>query len=184
LARTVRLIARFLPFVLPCFLATAAAAQETGTFSVAVLGTMGGSLDAEPGDALDNTGFQLNLGMWTEPRTQVVIRTGRLGLDQDELFGSLTDADLTYATIGGEYRNRAGYYDSGVFLSLGAYRLSGQRADGRTEDETAPGLSAGVTGEFRINRWAGVLIELSGHYVDFDDAQIFATGAGGIIFRF
>ena len=185
MARTFRLTARFIPFVLPFLLATAASAQDSGNFSVAVLGGLGGSLDVKPGGALDNLGYQLNLGMWTEPRTQVVVRVGKLGLDQDAVFGKLTDPDLTYATIGGEYRANAEYYDSGVFISLGAYRLSGTRlADGAERRETAPGLSAGVTGEFRINRYLGVLVELAGHYVSFDDAQVFATGHAGLVVRF
>ena len=190
LARTFRLTARFIPFVFPFLLAAAASAQdssaqESGNFSIAVLGSLGGSLDVEPGDALDNTGYQINLGMWTEPRTQVVVRAGKLGLDKDAVFGQLTDADLTYATIGGEYRSRAEYYDSGVFMSLGAYRLDGNRlADGRERRETAPGLAAGVTGEFRINRWLGVLAEFAGHYVNFDDAQVFVTGHAGVVVRF
>lgn len=181
MARTVRVTARLtLAFLLT---ASAVAAQEGNTFSAALLGTIGGSLDAEPGDDLSNTGFQVNLGMWTEPRTQVVVRAGRVALDKDEFFNSLTDADLTYATIGGEYRSRESYYDSGVYISLGAYRLTGDRA-GRQEDETAPGLSIGVTGEFRINRWAGVLVELSGHYADFDESQVFGLGNAGLVFRF
>ena len=42
--------------------------------------------------------------MVTEPRTLLVLRAGQLGLDKDEFFGSLSDADLKYVTIGGEYR--------------------------------------------------------------------------------
>lgn len=184
MARTVRATARLtLVFLLSCLFASAVTAQEGSTYSVALLGTLGGSIDAEPGDDLSNTGFQVNLGMWTEPRTQVVIRAGRLGLDKDELFNSLTEAEMTYATIGGEYRSRTTYYDSGVFMSLGAYRLSGNRPGGE-EEETAPGLSIGVTGEFRINRWTGVLIELSGHYADFDESQVFGLGNAGVVFRF
>lgn len=70
LARTVRATAKLtLVFLLSCLSASAVAAQEGSTFSAALLGTLGGSLDAEPGDDLSNTGFQVNLGMWTEPRT-------------------------------------------------------------------------------------------------------------------
>ena len=184
MARTVRVTARLtLVFLLSCLSVSAVAAQEVSTYSVALLGTLGGSLDAEPGDDLTNTGFQVNLGMWTEPGTQVVIRAGQVALGKDDLFNSLTDADLTYATIGGEYRSRASYYDSGIYMSLGAYRLTGDRL-GRQEEETAPGLSIGVTGEFRINRWTGVLIEFSGHYADFDDSQVFGLGNAGVVFRF
>lgn len=111
------------------------------------------------------------------------MRAGQLALDKDDFFNSLADAEMTYATIGGEYRSRTTYYDSGIYMSLGAYRLTGNRAGGE-DDETAPGLSIGVTGEFRINRWSGVLVELSGHYVDFDESQVFGMGNAGVVFRF
>lgn len=162
----------------------AARAQERYTFSVAGLGSIGGSVDAEPGDDLSNTGFQLNLGMVTDPRTLFTLRFGQLGLDADEFFGSLTEADLTYVSAGGEYRFNEGWYDSGVFFALGGYRLEGLAPNGEDSRDNSLGLSVGVTGEFRVNRWMGVLLELSGHYVDFDESQIFGMGHGGIAVHF
>ena len=44
----------------------AARAQEVYNFSAAALGSIGGSLDADPGDDLGNTGYQLNLSMVTD----------------------------------------------------------------------------------------------------------------------
>lgn len=165
-------------------LPAAAGAQELYTFSAGLLGGLGGSVDAEPGDSLANTGYQLNFTWITEPRTQVGFRLGQLALDDDELFGRLREAELSYVTVGGEYRYAEGYYDSGLFVALGGYRLEGTRLSGRDEDETALGLSVGVTGEFKLNRWLGVLIELSGHYADFDEAQLFAMGHGGLTVHF
>lgn len=164
----------------------AASAQdnELYTFTVGVLGGLGGSVDAEPGDSLANTGFQLNLAMVTEPQTHFGIRLGRLALDDDEVFGSLTDADLTYVTLGGEYRFAEGFYDSGIYIGLGGYRLEGTSFFGRAEEDTALGLTIGVTGEFPINRWLGVLVELSGHYADLEEAQIFAMGHAGVAIHF
>lgn len=162
----------------------AARAQERYTFSAAALGSIGGSIDAEPGDDLSNTGYQLNLAMVTDPRTHVGVRLGQLGLDGDEFFGSLTDADLTYVTVGGEYRFNENWYDSGVYLALGGYRLEGTAGDGSDSRDNSLGLAVGVTGEFKVNRWLGVLLELSGHYVDFDEAQIFGMGHGGITIHF
>jgi hypothetical protein len=169
--------------VLSLLLPGAARAQELYTFTAGLLGGIGGSLDAEPGDDLGNTGFQLNLAMVTEPRTHLGLRLGKLGLDGEDLFGSLTDAELSYATIAGEYRFPQIYYDSGVYLGLGGYRLEGNRF-GRDETDTSIGLAVGVTGEFRVTRWLSVLIELSGHYADFDEAQFFAMGHGGLAVHF
>jgi hypothetical protein len=160
-----------------------AGAQELYTFTAGLLGGIGGSLDAEPGDGLDNTGVQLNLAMVTEPRTHVGFRLGRLALDSEDFFESLEDAELSYVTVGGEYRFRQSYYESGVYLALGGYRLEGTRG-GDTEEDTSVGLAIGVTGEFEITRRLGVLIELSGHYVDFDEAQIFGMAHGGLAVHF
>lgn len=179
-----------LPAVAACLLVAAAAApgaaraQETYTFSVGALGGIGGSVDADPGDELDNTGFQLDLGMVIQPQNHLVLRLGTLDLDSGDRFEDLTGASLTYATIGGEYKYRHSYYDSGVYLALGGYRLEGDRVSGGEDEETAIGLALGVTGEFPINRWLGFQVELSGHYADFDRANLFAMGHAGLVFHF
>lgn len=167
-------------------LPTAASAQqnELYTFTVGVLGGLGGSIDAEPGDSLSNTGLQLNLTMVTESQTHVGFRLGQLALDDDEVFGSLTDADLSYVTLGGEYRFSEGFYESGIYIGLGGYRLEGTSFSGQDEQDTAIGLTIGLTGEFPINQWLGVLVELSGHYADLEEAQIFAMGHAGVAIHF
>jgi len=161
----------------------AARAQEPYTFTVGLLGGLGGSLDAEPGSDLTNTGYQLNLAMLTEPRTQVGLRLGNLTLDGEDRFGSLTGAEISYVTVAGEYRFAEAYYESGIYAGLGGYRLEGTRA-GKDLRDTAIGLTVGVTGEFRITQWLAVLVELSGHYADLDEAQFFAIGHGGFAVHF
>jgi hypothetical protein len=161
----------------------AARAQELYTFTAGLLGGIGGSFDADPGDDLGNTGFQLNLTMVTEPRTQVGFRLGQLALDSQDRFGSLSDAELSYVTVAGEYRFPQSYYESGLYLGLGGYRLEGNRGS-QDESDTSIGLTLGVTGEFKVTRWLGVLIELSGHYADLDEAQFFGMGHGGVAIHF
>lgn len=172
--------------VLGLLLAPPAQAQaELYNFSVGLLGTVGGSQDVEPGDEFDNTGFQLDLGMVTEPGEHLFVRLGQLGLDSADQFGTLTDADMLYVTVGGEYRFRHSFYDSGLFLALGGYRLEGNDVTSRqSRDETSLGLSMGASGEFPINPNLGVQLELSGHYVDFDEAQIFVMAGVGLIVHF
>lgn len=164
--------------------ARTARAQELYNFTVAGLGGAGGSLDVDRGDDLGNTGLQLNLDMVTEPRTHVALRLGRLDLDLDEGFGSLTDAELTYATVAGEYKWRETFYTSGLYLGLGAYELTGTGPGGGEESDTAPGAVLGVTGEFPLHRKLGLLLELSGHWVDFEEANVFAMGHAGIAIHF
>ena len=158
-------------------------AQELYTFTAGLLGGIGGSVDAEPGDGFDNTGFQLNLTMVTEPRTHVGFRLGQLALDSEDSFGSLSEAELSYVTVAGEYRFEQSYYESGLYIGLGGYRLEGNRGS-EDEQDTAVGLNLGVTGEFKVTQWLGVLIELSGHYADLDEAQFFAMGHAGVAIHF
>lgn len=182
--RAHRLLRGLAPLLLLLALPGAARAQELYTISAAVLGGIGGSPDAEVGDGFGNTGFQAGFHVLTERRTLVGVRAGQMSLDEDEFFGSLRDADLTYVTLGGEYRYRETYYDSGLFIALGGYQLSGTDAGGNDEDETSLGLSVGATGEFRINRHFGILLEVSGHVVDLEDAQFFGMAHGGFVVHF
>ena len=178
---------RLLGLALTCamlLLPGAASAQELYNYTIGALGGIGGSVDVDRGDDLGNTGYQLNLTMITEPRTHVGFRLGKLGLDSEEFFGSLRDAELSYVTIAGEYRFRQSYYESGVYLGLGGYRLEGIGADDEDTSDTSIGLAVGVTGEFKVNRWLGVLVEISGHWADFDEAQIFAMAHGGLAVHF
>lgn len=165
------------------FVPAAGRGQELYNYSVDLLGTLGGSTDADPGNSLTNTGYQLNFLLVTEPRTLVGIRAGQLALDKDDFFNELRDAELSYATIGGEYRARQTSFESGVFLGIGAYKLEGT-APGRSVSDTSWGLSAGVTSEFFVTRRIGILLELSAHYTDLDEARIFLMGHGGVAIHF
>lgn len=175
-----RLLLGFSLLVLPA----AGGAQELYNYTVGVLGGIGGSFDADPGNNLGNTGFQVNLGMVTEPRTLLVLRVGQLGLDKDQFFGSLSNADMKYVTIGGEYRYSESFYESGVFVALGGYRLSGTTLFGDDSQKDTWGVSVGFTGELPIRRWVGIQAEISGHYVDFQEAQFFGMAHAGVAFHF
>lgn len=180
-----RLLGRLLLAFSLLLLPAAAGAQELYTYTVGVFGGLGGSLDANPGGSLTNTGFQVNLGLVTEPQTHLVLRAGRLNLDKDKLFGSLSSAGLEYVTLGGEYRFSEEFYESGAYVALGAYRLNGtQAASGRDSREETWGVSAGFTGELPIRHWLGVQAEISGHYVDFREEQFFVMGHLGVAFHF
>ncbi|HXO22621.1 MAG TPA: hypothetical protein VOA87_22085 [Thermoanaerobaculia bacterium] len=186
MARNPRLLGRLLAlFALLAALALpgAAAAQEPYTFTAGILGGAGGSADSGFRD-FSNTGFQLDLAMITETSTQVGFRFGRLNLDHGGSFGTLTGANLEYVTVGGEYRFQESYYESGLFLALGGYRLSGTPPAGGSVSHTSVGLSLGVTGEFRIQRHLGVIVEFSGHYADLKEAKLFAMGHAGLAVHF
>lgn len=165
------------------FAVPGASAQELYTFSASAMIGVGGSPDAERGDGVDQSTFQLGLSMLTEPQTFVGLRYGEIGFDDGPL-GDLFDADLTYLTLSGEYKFDENFYDAGIYIGLGGYRLEGRRAGAGRDGETALGMSLGATGDFPITRRFGVLVELSGHYTDLDETQFFAMGHVGVSFRF
>jgi hypothetical protein len=137
-----------------------------------------------PGSGFGNTAFQAGFTLVTEPQTAVGFRVGRLDLSGEERFGELTDAELDYAQVGGEYRFSEGYYESGLYLGLGGYRLRGDRPGERDSSETALGGMLGLLGDFALTRNLAIRVEVSGHYVLFDDARIFAMAQAGLAVRF
>ncbi|MEO8503764.1 MAG: hypothetical protein ABI609_07720 [Acidobacteriota bacterium] len=157
---------------------------EDYVFSVSVLGGVGGSLDGEPTSGFGNRSFQLGIGVPTDLNTSVTLRVGRLDLGNRPLFEGLEKARLEYADVAGEYHFSESYYTSGLFLGLGAYRLAGDAAGGRQET-TQIGAVFGANGEFGITRRLTFLIELSGHYVNFNDsARIYAMAHAGLAYHF
>lgn len=184
MSRQLRILT-FLAFVLGVVaFAPAASAQDYHTFTVFGGAGFGGSLDADPGDGIDHTSWQVGAAMVTEPRTMVGVRIGQIGFGGDEPLESLFDADLTYLTLGGEYKFDQTYYEAGMYLAVGGYQLEGTEAGGADRDDTSFGLALGVTGEFPITRRFGVLVEFSGHYTDLDAAQFFAMGHAGVAVHF
>jgi hypothetical protein len=156
-----------------------AAAVEPYLVSVGVLGGLGGPLDADaPDPGVDHGALQVDVGLLTEPRTLLMVRLGQLEID--EPLGTLAEPTLEYVTISGEYRVYEGWYDSGIFLGLGGYRLEAEGA----ESETAFGLTAGVTGDLEVTRWLSVVAELSAHWADLESSQLWGMGHAGLAVKF
>jgi len=169
-------------------LATAPArAVEPYVMTVGVLGGIGGPLSAdEPDPGTGQRALELQIGLVTEPRTLLELRVGRLDFGEDDQLGDFFDPQLDYVTISGEYRFYKNWYDSGIFIGLGGYRLSGIVGGpfGSDDDKTVVGLTGGVTGEFEIARHFSLLGQISGHYVDLDESPLFATAMAGVNVRF
>ena len=164
--------------------AAAAQAVEPYLFSVGVLGGLGGPVDAgEPDPGIDQEALQLQVGLLTEPRTLVVLRVGRLEMDDDAVLDGLGGPSLEYATIAGEYRFFQEWYDSGIFLGLGGYRLQGDRG-GFEDEDTSIGLTLGVTGDVEMTERFSIIAELTGHWADLEATQLFAAGQVGLAVKF
>lgn len=168
-------------------LPAAAAAQDLYNWSVGVLGGIGGSVDVKPGSRdFSNGSWQIEGLVLTEPRTFLALRFGNLGLGgKDTLFGSRIGADLSYVTLSGQYMFEESYYDSGVYIGLGAYRLGGNDAvTGASASKTVAGGVLGLTGDFKASKRFSVVAEISGHYIDIRDAHIYAMGHLGLAYHF
>jgi hypothetical protein len=167
------------------FAAKPARAVEPYFVTVGVLGGIGGPLDADdPDPGTSHPALELQVGYITEPRTILALRVGRLDFSRDDRLGETLDPQLSYITLAGEYRIYRSWYDSGIFLGLGNYRLNGEDATGRSRDSSSWGVIGGVTAEFEIAPHFAVLTQLTAHYADVEGAQLFATGMAGFNFKF
>jgi opacity protein-like surface antigen len=158
--------------------ASTAQAAEKYPFRVSALYGVGGAVDN--GGSFSNGTYQLGFSWLSNEDIMVGVRVGQLLFDQgpDERQGS----DLTYATIGGEYRFNEGYYTSGIYIGLGWYGLEAEAPD--FPSDNAIGLVVGLTGDFKLNHRFSILVELSGHYTDLDDADLLGMGHVGVGYRF
>jgi hypothetical protein len=160
-----------------------AAAADPYSYTLGILGGIGGSIDADPNVGYDNLALQLNLGFIVSNKTHLVARLGQLDLEDERGFAGLFGADLAYVSVAGEYRYSEALYDSGLFLGLGAYRLHGT-VQGESIDDTTLGLHFGVTGDFRLNASWSVVAELSAHWAALEENQTFALGHMGLAYHF
>lgn len=177
-----------LPFLfLAVCLAGAAHGQGRGEerypFRFSAFYGLGGPIDDPGAGAFDQESYQLGFSWITDWDVLVGVRYGELDFGEDEGVGGRSGSDLTYATIGGEYLFDEGYYTSGVYLGVGWYDL-GEDPIAEIPSDSAIGLALGLTGDFRVTRRLSILIELSGHYTDLDDADLLAMGHAGLAFRF
>lgn len=175
--------------VLSVLVALAAAAgplraQDSTTFVVGLLGGIGGALEGAPDGSYDQRAVQAEVGMLTNDRTYTMLRAGRLSFDRDLEVGRLFDAELEYVTVAGEYRFRQPVYDFGIYLGLGGYRLSGIEPDRGNVEETALGLSFGLTGDFDMTRRLSIVGEFAAHYVFIDRADLYGLGLAGLAVHF
>lgn len=162
----------------------AAEQTESYTYTLGLLGGVGGALDADPDPGLGERSWALAAGMITAQRTLVVVRAGRLEIDGDPAFERFSQADLEYVNIAGEYRFAQPTYDYGMYLGLGYYRMNGELLAGGNSSDYDLGIVLGLTGDFDVTRYLSVIGEISGHYVFLNDASIFAMANIGLAVHF
>lgn len=151
-------------------------AQGSGTYTVGLLAGLGGSLEDEPDTGLDNLSWQALFTMKIDSGTQWGVRAGQLDLET-----ALAESSLDYLTISGEYLFGEDLLDTGLYLGLGLYNFDGFAP---SSDDTAIGLTVGLSGDITITERFSVLIDLSAHYADLDQTQFFVIGLVGVGYHF
>ena len=121
--------------------------------------------------------------MVTESDILLGLRVGQVSFDSEDRVGDLSDFDLTYANVVGEYLFSEGYYTSGVYLGLGAYNLGATSDFGGDADESTLGIALGLTGEFDITQAWAVRLEVSAHYLTSSEISTVATALVGASYR-
>ncbi len=166
---------------LPGVASAQASAATNHTFSVSLMGGLGGSFD-EDGPGFDNATLQVGGSVVMEGNVEVSVRFGTMDFGSDRALGRLLDADLTYATIAGEYGFGETGYVSTLFVGLGFYKLDGiHQLTGLQSDETRVGLTLGATGEFDLTDRFGVIVEFAGHSLPSGEAQFFGSALIGVV---
>ncbi len=163
-------------------------AQELYTFTGSLLLGVGGSFD-ESDAGFGNPSFQLGFSNVIEKRTHVGFRLGYLGFGSNDFLGELKGASIGYLNVAGEYRSAKGSFsgsilESGVYIGLGGYQVSGDTVDGESESGTSIGLVLGLTGDIEITPSFLVRMELSGHILSSDVARYFGLAQVGVAYRF
>ncbi len=172
-----------------CLLAAVTLAPATGEaqldypLEVGAAVALGGSID-ESDSGLGNTGYQASISLGIARRTNVGLRVGEIGYGTGERIGQLLRPTFSYVTVAGEYTFSERYYESGIYLGLGTYRLEGFQPIGGTTSDTSVGLVLGITGEFEVTKRLGFVVEVAGHLADFPVARYFATFTGGLGYHF
>lgn len=165
---------------------TVPAAAQDYTWTLSAMGGIGSAIRDGGGS---ETGFQLGFGLQFEPNANVWIKGGQLDLDTGSEVGKLTDGTIDYVNIGGEYQFTESYYQSGLYLGLGAYDIEARRnlpndVLGPLRTETVVGLVVGATGEFKFTPSFVFLVEISGHILDSADVRVLGTAHVGFGIHF
>ena len=164
--------------------AAPALALDTYTFTAALQGGLGGSLDVDGEDPFDQSAVQMTFGMLTQDRTHAVVRLGRIEFDSDRALDGRFGAEVEYLNVAGEYRFRQPAYDFGLFLGVGAYRVSGDPLPGVDGEEEAVGFVLGATGDLDLSRHFSIVGELDFHYALFEEADLYGAALVGVAVHF
>jgi hypothetical protein len=165
-------------------LASAAAAQIEPIYRGTLLGGLGGSFLADGRHDPDHSALQASFGVLTDERTFTVIRVGRMDFGNDEILGGRSSAELEYANVAGELRALSRSYTWGLFVGIGGYRLTGDPVASVNRSETAVGAALGVEGDFDFTRHFGLAVEFAGHYVWFDEPDLYGFALVGLAIHF
>lgn len=156
------------------------------TWTLSLMGGIGGGL-SDGGSS--EPAYQAGFGLQFEPHANVWVKVGTVDFATGNAVGDLQQGSISYVNFGGEYQFSESYYESGIYLGLGAYDMKARRLVAPdvllpSESDTVVGLVLGATGEFKITPSVVVLAEISGHVLDSSDLRVLGTAHVGIAFHF
>lgn len=169
-------------FGVTLFALPAQVAAEDSVYSFNLWGGLGGPVDQDNA-GLSNSSYQLGFSVQPEDQLLVGLRVGQIDMG-GESIGDLFDPTIDYATVVGEYRFTESFYESGLFIGLGLYRLDGVQLVGGSATDESVGLVLGISGEFVLTDRVGFLLEASGHFVRFDSVDTLVMGHAGFAIHF
>ncbi len=114
--------------------------------------------------------FQFNL----DSSREVAVRIGRISFDKNDLFSSISDPTVTFATVVGGYSFPIDTYESTVFLGGGVYSVKGDRK------KDTGGITLGFGSLFPITQRIDIEFELALHYLFLNPQELLATASVGV----
>jgi opacity protein-like surface antigen len=168
-------------FVLVILLVVAVAGPVQAADHGVTVGVLAGVAGPVDGGAFNGSSVQLIVSYDYSKRQHLVLHIADLDLDDGLDNARLRDGQLRYVSLGTSFRSDGNFYDSGLSIGIGAYE---QESANGLFDETAFGLHVGVDGLFEVTEHWGVIVELTGHWVDFSTESQWVTAVAGVGFRF
>lgn len=144
-------------------------------FQFGVLAGAGRSMEEGFDFDFDHSVIEVFVGARVDVQTVFNIKLGQTDTEVGPGGEPLADGKLDYVAGQVEYQFDEIWGSSSIFAGPGVYR-----ARGGDIEETEVGLSGGVNALFPLTRRYGVLVELSYHWVNFDENYTFLTATGGL----
>lgn len=205
--RIVRAMIRITTAVAFSLLIAASASAQTSEFGILAGGSKrlishsdeAGGRGVSDSFKFDNSVREIYYSIALEPGTRFKIKAGQITAPVAFQFSGPNGnvrSDLAKGKIEHidgliDYRFSEAFGSTGLFAGVGLYRQSGTITDPAVpadqrghQEETNYGFSAGVNGDFPLNRRAGIIVEATYHAINYHYRPRYITLTGGLRYSF